>query len=794
MNTQQPNKLTPEAGQSIVQELKHMQTGSGIFEPEVLILTSYPPRECGIATYSCDLINALNNTFKRAFRISVCALQTDSDSHLYNNPVTYKLNTENDADYDRLAAQINANSNIEIVVLQHEYGFYHSQPNSLLRLLKQLHKKIVLVLHTVLPNPDENHKLYLQRLAGCASQLVVMTHNSARILEQQYCISAETISVIPHGTHLVSHEDKDDLKARYNVEGRTVLATFGLISPGKSIETSLRALPAIIKSNPDVIFLILGITHPTLKKHEGESYRNMLINLVEELHLKTHVKFVNQFLELPVLLDYLQLADIYLFTSKDPNQAVSGTFSYAISCGCPVISTPIPHAREVLSDDAGITIDFENSSQLATAVIRLLNDESLRAQMASNGLHRIAQTAWENSALAYANLFQKLLPNEINLKYKWPEINLSHFKKLTTDFGMIQFSKINQPDLSSGYTLDDNARAMIAICQHYAITDDQEDLDYIQKYLGHIEYCQDAEGYFLNYTDQEKKFTAQNASSNLADANGRAVWALGYLLSYRHLLPSAICIKADTMLQRSVKRMEGIYSTRAMAFLIKGLYYYQTGSGDEKYVDLLRLLSNRMVQMYRHEKQDGWEWFEGYLTYANSVLPEAMLCAWLATGDPTYRDVAKKTFDFLLSKTFRRTNINVVSNKTWLQKNMDEPKLFAGGEQPIDVAYCILALLKFRAVFHEPEYEDKMHIAFNWFLGANHLNQIIYNKCTGGCYDGLEFENVNLNQGAESTISYLLARCTMEQLRISKLAHSDIHEEPFTNLHESQIILTEYLS
>ena len=244
----------------------------------------------------------------------------------------------------------------------------------------------------------------------------------------------EKITVIPHGTHLVPHLDKHFLKNKYKLTGKKVLSTFGLLSSGKSIETTLEALPDVVKTNPDVLFLIIGKTHPSVVKQEGEKYRKMLEAKVAELQLQQYVQFINYFLPLPDLLEYLQLTDIYLFTSKNPNQAVSGTFSYAISCGCPVISTPIPHAREVLKNDAGIIFDFENSQQLSEAIISLLKNEELRKNIGSNGLHRMASTAWENSAIAHALLFEKIWDDEVSLRYNMPAINLESYKKTDNRF------------------------------------------------------------------------------------------------------------------------------------------------------------------------------------------------------------------------------------------------------------------------------------------------------------------------------------------------------------------------
>ncbi len=606
-----------------------------------------------------------------------------------------------------------------------------------------------------------------------------MTNSSAAILIDDYEISQEKITVIPHGTHLVPHSDKELLKIKYKLSGKKVLSTFGLLSSGKSIETTLEALPAIIRENPEVLFLVIGKTHPSVINEEGEKYRELLEAKVAELHLQQHVQFINQFLPLPDLLEYLQLTDIYLFTSSNPNQAVSGTFSYAISCGCPVISTAIPHAKEVLKNDAGIIIDFKNPQQLTRAVLSLLKDELLRKNISSNALHRMASTAWENAAIAHALLFENIGNNKISLHYTLPAVNLNHIKKMTTDFGMIQFSKLNQPDIESGYTLDDNARAMIAMCQYFKLTGDRAAINYIKIYLDFIKHCLQPDGNFQNYVNGERNFTEQNNSTGLADSNGRAVWALGYLLSVSSLLPEDMVVNATSVLQKALVNVNRIHSTRAMAFVIKGLYYRRTINKSGRGLSLIKQLANRLVQMYRHEAEGEWQWFESYLTYANSIVPEAMLCAWLAAGDPAYKEIAKSSFDFLLAKTFNEKGIKIISNKSWLHKGKEPVRESLGGEQPIDVAYTVLALKRFSDVFKDEGYKCKMELAFNWFLGNNHLHQVIYNPCTGGCYDGLEKNYVNLNQGAESTVSYLMARLTVEKAfrsnQNSKLEKNSLH-------------------
>jgi uncharacterized protein YyaL (SSP411 family) len=361
-------------------------------------------------------------------------------------------------------------------------------------------------------------------------------------------------------------------------------------------------------------------------------------------------------------------------------------------------------------------------------------------------------------------LFGKIAADKITMQYNLPAINLNHMKQMTTNTGIIQFSKINQPDINTGYTLDDNARALVASCMYFKLTGDEESVNEIQKYLSFISHCLQPAGDFLNYVDKNGSFTSQNKTTNLDDANGRAVWALGYLTSLSGLLPKEIISEAQTILEKALLRIGAVHSTRAMAFAIKGLYYYHSAKKSPENLELTRTFANRLVQMYKHESNIKWEWFEGYLTYANSILPEAMLYAWLLTRDAIYKEIAISSFNFLLSQTFNENGIEVISNKNWLQKGE-----VAGhfGEQPIDVAYTIMTLSKFYDVFMGEDYRMKMETAFNWFLGKNRLHQIIYNPCTGGCYDGLEETHVNLNQGAESTVSYLMARLTMEKYKNS---------------------------
>jgi glycosyltransferase involved in cell wall biosynthesis len=726
---------------------------------EVTCITSFPPRECGIATYSQDLLNALANKFDD-FKLTVCALENKNEQHQYPEQPKYILNTDAKNAFVKLAFQLNRNESLHAVILQHEFGFFNKHEKELIEFVRTLEKPLIIVFHTVLPNPSVKMLNNVNSLIDQSDSIVVMTDNAKEILLKNYTIPSNKISVIQHGTHLITSANKEDLKIKHGFTGRTILSTFGLLSSGKSIETTLDALPAVIERNPLVLFLIIGKTHPSVVKENGEKYRKFLVKKVKALKLEKNVQFVNLYLPLNLLLEYLQLTDIYLFTSNDPNQAVSGTFSYAISCGCPIVSTPIPHASEILSPETGRLIDFQDSLALSEAITELVNDEPMRNLMSSNALQKMAPSAWENSAISHAKLIQNVCSKPLNLTYKTPPINLNHIRKLTTDFGMIQFSHHQHPDINSGYTLDDNARALVAMCMHFQLTKDQADLNLIETYLHFIGHCVQPNGKFLNYVNESYIFTEQNEEVNLDDSNGRAIWALGFVVSLKQDLPPRFSEMATELIEMTIQQLENIHSPRAMAFVIKGLYYENSGNFDWLVVEF----ANRLVRMYEHEADNDWHWFEGSMTYGNSILPEALLCAWSITNVPIYKGIAKVSFGFLLSKIIRGSKVKVITNKGWLHRGSEETSYVLGGEQAIDVAYTIIALEKFYTVFKLEHYRERMSIAFSWFLGNNHLNQIMYNPTTGGCYDGLEESEINLNQGAESTVSYLMARLTMEKI------------------------------
>jgi glycosyltransferase involved in cell wall biosynthesis len=729
---------------------------------ELLLIASFPDRQCGIATYSEDFRNSLLEKFGGVLKISVCAIENERNTNIQKDPITFVLEAHNPSSYKKLAEDVVKKSTIRGVIIQHEFGLFGgSYGNFLFYFLRKVNVPIFITFHTVLPAPSKERLSVVQNIAKYAVKVIVMSENSFNILQNEYQIDTKKIEVIPHGVHLSPLKNQDFLKSKFQLTNKKVLTTFGLLSEGKSIETAIYALPEIIKKHPDCIYLILGKTHPEIYKREGEKYRTFLHSLANELGVANHILFVNEFISLELLHEYLQLTDIYLFTSSDPFQAVSGTFAYAMGCGCPIISTKIPQAKDQLKS-AGILIEFQDSTQLAKSANYLLQNQDQLDQMKINALQNMRPASWQNVAIQYMTLIEEELASEDirELKFKIPEFNLNHFFNTTSEIGIIQFSIAEIPDLDSGYTLDDNARALMAISEYYELTNDISVIGLIDIYFRFIENSQQTDGKFLNYVNRFNEYTNQNFEENLEDSNGRAIYALGVFMSHQKSHQQKYFSRIEQLVENSIIHLKKFKSPRAIAFTIKGLYLYNVVKNEKSTSRIILELADNLVDYYTKQRESDWHWFENSITYANAIIPESLLYAYYVSNDSIFKNVAKESFDFLLEILFVKKHMSVISNRTWYSKGKE---VHPFGEQPIDVAYTILALQEFSNCFGEKKYLAYMKTAFEWYLGHNHLNQIIYNPVSGGCCDGLEHDHVNINQGAESTVTYLMARICIEK-------------------------------
>ncbi|MFQ3173128.1 MAG: glycosyltransferase involved in cell wall biosynthesis [Flavobacterium sp.] len=729
---------------------------------KMLLVSSYPPRECGLATFSNDIVNAIKVVFGDTLPIEVCALQNKKSQYSYNKEVTYTINSSKLEEYQIIAEQINERKDIGLICIQHEFGLFGgAYGDYIVAFILALNKPIATIFHTVLPNPDEKRKKVVHAITDLSDKIIVLTTKSQEILTSHYDCPITKTQVIPHGNHSILWEQKEKLKNKYGLSNKIVLSTFGLISENKNIETTLFALTEIVIKYPDIIYFIIGKTHPEVIRKEGEKYRNLLIATVEELQLKNNVVFINEYLELKELLEYLTLSDIYLFSSKDPNQAVSGTFAYAMSCGCAIISTPIPHAVEALEHNAGILLkEFNHPEEFKAAMLWLLENKEERIAMGKNAFSLSHATKWENIAIKYGLMFGELTNRKDDLTFNLPPIKLDHIKQMTTERGILQFSKFSEPDPESGYTLDDNARALIDMVMYNKLFPDDDTLLMANIYLKYIEDIQRESGWFDNYKDYENQLTKQNAEVNLEDANGRALWSLGTVIAHKETLPVEFEFRAKNCWDKAIVRLSDISSPRAMAYAIKGLYNYYSVYKEDVIEKHIEKLANELLRHYKINSEADWCWYEDYMTYANNVLPEAMMYSYLVTGKMKYKKIALTTFDFLLSHYFMKGQLKVVANRSWFKKQ-NERTFY--GEQPIEVATTIITLDLFNEVTRNRKYKDQLRLAFIWFLGNNHLQQIMYNPENGASYDGLEDKCVNINQGAESALCFFKARMIMEK-------------------------------
>ena len=527
-----------------------------------------------------------------------------------------------------------------------------------------------------------------------------------------------------------------------------------MINQRKGYEYVIEALPKIVEKFPNLIYIIVGETHPNIRKIEGEKYRNFLCDKVKELGLEKNVKFYNKYVKLSEIIQYLKATDIYISSGLDPNQITSGTLSYALGCGRATISTSFLHAKDLVDEQKGILVDFKKPEQFREAILKMLENEDVRKEMEKNAYYRTRNSTWANVAIAYSKIFNRYLNIPDPKINKLPKIDMNHLVKMTDNFGIIQFAKQSNPDKESGYTLDDNARAMLVCTMHYKRYREYKQLKLLKTYLDYMKYVQSKEGKLYNLVDKNKGIDKNKISE---DAHGRALWALGYLISSEYI-PEDFKKSAEKIFLDALTGFSDIKSPRATSFIINGLYYYNKLKNTDEIKRNIENFADHLVSLYKDNTKKGWRWFEPYLTYSNSKLPESLIYAYLAINEKKYLKVALSSLNFLISKTFERGTFIPIGQSGWYPK---DGKRSYYDQQPVDTAYMVQTLVLAYKVTKNPTYKKLALNAFQWFLGKNSLNQVIYNEETGGCHDGLGRDAINLNQGAESTLSYLIARFSL---------------------------------
>jgi glycosyltransferase involved in cell wall biosynthesis len=722
-----------------------------------------------MATFNQNLMRAINANFPGGQSNNgsyVVAINDSDDLREYEYPdeVKYIIRQNHQQDYIHAANFINS-SDADVCILEHEFGIFGGDSGIyILPLLRQLQKPLVSVLHTILKDPSYVQRIIIREIAGQSSKLIVMTRRALAFLADIYEVPAGKIKIIEHGVPDVEPDENNPVKNSREFKNHRVLLTFGLISRNKGLETVVRALPKIVGKNPEVMYVILGNTHPGVLKNSGEEYRAHLKTLADQLNVSDHLCFINKFVLEDELVNYLSAADIYITPYLNEAQITSGTLSYAIGAGAAVVSTPYWHATELLANNRGRLFDFKNADALANIVNELLGHKQVLNELKEKAFEYGLHLRWPvigaeyikvaREACAKHDFSDKILKNSIVDAEIMPKFSLTHVLRLTDDTGIVQHAKYGIPNLKEGYCLDDNSRALIMALMAYQRDKSKEAFELLPVYLSFIHYMQTEDGNFRNFLSFNRQYLDEVGSE---DSFGRTVWALGYLIScaasnsYREL--------AVELFQRSFPHFKSLTHLRGMANTIIGItLYLKVVPGDEALVNQLISLTEPLIRAYESNRSADWHWFEEKMTYDNAILPLALLHSSEITGNEKAKEVALKTMVFLDGLTLSSGYLSPVGNDGWYYKGGTFPTF---DQQAIETMAMVMMHFKAHEIFRKPEYMEKMFLCYKWFLGENTLRAPLYDHETRGCCDGLLPKGINRNQGAESTLAYLISHLTV---------------------------------
>ena len=735
---------------------------------KIAFLTSHLPRECGIATFNSNLTQAIKSNL-RTKRIAeddfVVAINDPDDprQYRYGPEVQFVIRQETSEDYLKAAQYIN-NSHADICILQHEFGLYGGQSGIyILPLLHQLQIPVVSVLHTVLKEPSYMQRIITREIANESAKLVVINNKAIEFLHSAYGISGDKVVLIEHGVPDLDPEAPNPIKDLSHFRNKRVLLTFGLINRNKGLETVVRALPEIISKHPDVIYMVLGNTHPGILKVSGEEYRDFLKLLAANLGVEMHLVFVNQFVSEQELINYLNAAEIYVSPYLNEAQISSGSLSYAIGAGAAVISTPYWHAQELLDQNRGKIFDFKDVKGLAKTVNFLLENPRELSEIKKNAYQYGKRLRWPRIGNEYEYLLnevanmppagKKSIKQAINGEMM-PKFSLAHAVRLTDGTGIVQHAKYGIPNLKEGYCLDDNSRALIMAIMAYGQKKNPDAYGLLPIYLSFIHFMQRDDGNFRNFLSFSRQYMDKTGSE---DSFGRTMWALGYLIryapnnSYREF--------AVELFFNSVKHFNNLKHIRGCANTLIGVaYFLKTYPLHEEMLNVLKELTGKLVKEYEAHADDTWHWFENKLSYDNAIIPLALLHSFEITRSKRVKKVALASMKFLEEITFRNGYLNPVGNEGWLVRE----KTNAGfAQQAIDTMGMVLLYFRAYEVDGNSDFLRKMFDSYLWFHGENALRVPLYDHETKGCCDGLESNGLNRNQGAESTLAYLISHLTL---------------------------------
>lgn len=740
----------------------------------IAFIGNYLPRQCGIATFTTDLVESI---CKENPELDVIALAMNDIKEGYSYPdrVRFQLDQQDLVSYQTAGDFINLN-NYDMVCLQHEYGIFGGDAgNYILTLLHQLEVPVVTTLHTVLRNPDPEQLRVMKELVQLSDRLVVMSQRGVEYLQEVYGVSNAKIDLIPHGIPDVSFVDPNFFKDKFKVEGRPVLLTFGLLSPNKGIENVIAALPAVKEKFPNIAYLSVGATHPHVLRSEGEKYRNSLQKLVEELGLEENVIFHDRFVSIDELLEFIGAADIYITPYLNRDQITSGTLAYTVGAGKAVISTPYWYAEELLSQGRGILVPFKDPQAIAREINYLLENESERHAIRKRAYMYGRTMIWTEVACRFMNSFEQarlerishpraarsLMESEQSSEGDLPQMKYDHLIRMTDSTGILQHANFHLPNYREGYTTDDNARALtVSMMIEQTVDDPYINTDTLtSRYLAFLEYAlNEKAGRFRNFLGFDHVWLESIGSE---DSHGRALCSLGTVIG--RSTSNGLRSLAGHLFEKALPAVYEMNHIRPAAFTLLGIYdYLRRFPGDRAIIHAGEVLSDRLVEQYHQTAASDWQWFEDQLTYSNATIPHALLLTSQWRNDPKMEQIGFQTLQWLVNlQTSPKGYFSFIGCKGFYPRDGIRASF---DQQPIEAGTMVSACLEAYRMTGDRTWYGHAHRAFDWFLGKNDIGLPMYNPETGGCCDGLLSDRLNQNQGAESLLAFLQALLEIYQV------------------------------
>ncbi|MEY2409340.1 MAG: hypothetical protein QOF48_2010 [Verrucomicrobiota bacterium] len=737
---------------------------------KVAFLGDYLPRKCGIATFTSDVLSAVaaEHPHCQCFAIPVNDLK---GGYEYPGVVRFEIEEQDLSSYQRAADFLNI-SNPDVVCVQHEFGIYGGPAGShLLALLRALRMPVVTTLHTILSEPGPDQRRVMQELIARSTRLVTMTERGRQMLEQIYQAPPGKIDLIPHGIPDMPFVDPNYYKDQFGVEGRLVLLTFGLLSPNKGIEHVLNALPSILAEFPNVVYIVLGATHPNLAREHGEAYRLSLERLAKKNKVQKHVIFYNRFVELDELKEFIGAADLYITPYLNEAQITSGTLAYAFGAGKAVVSTPYWHAAELLAEDRGVLVPFADPQAIAREVTGLLRDDTRRHAMRKTAYKLGREMIWSHTATLYLKSFEKArMEGAVQTRKSFatktldqaprelPALKLEHLSRMTDSTGLFQHAIFTVPNFSEGYCTDDNARAFILAVLLDEMEEEPENVRTLATtYAAFLHHAFNPRTKrFHNHLSFDRRWLDEQGSE---DSHGRALWALGMGVGrspYR-----SFQVMSGQVFSQALPTVTAFSSPRAWAFSLFGIHEYLRRLGGDRLAHQIReSLTTRLMELFDRTTQPDWPWFEDVLSYDNAKLAHALILSGRAMGTAPVFERGLAALRWLVeiqtaeSGDFRPIGSNGFYPRGGVRAAFDQ--------QPIEAQAMLSACLEAYRATSDSWWYDQAQRVFDWFLGWNDLGLELYSPSTGGCRDALHVDRVNQNQGAESTLAFLLSLAEMQ--------------------------------